>query len=490
MTFSNINNLPFRAKFTLVAGIFLLFGVFGAVLIAQKQQQIRSHASGDIAGDFPGDLVGDDFRVNGKVLGNIIGNRNQVSNGVTGGIYGGTNSIIGNVGGCINGDNNRISGSVAGGVVGTNNIVTGTKGTGDCPLPGSTTAAPTVIPPTDTPVPTLTDIPPTATIAPTISPTVTPTVIIKPDLIITGMQITLDDSNGSYVCSTGLGLKVTVKNQGVAPLPVSFTVKANNTQKIVDGGLNAGASVSVWIPDYVYSGSNTATVDPGNQIDESDETNNQLTQNVPVPTQPVSCLNPSPTSIPSPTSTPVPGSTILSLNLFLHGIGKAGDSANPGSGGNMNPVHPYRIVKVQVYDNNNQLVVEKDGTVYFANILNSTSGNFVGNVDLGSGIADGQYLIKVKSPQFLRTIVPGIQNITIGTINQMPQVALVNGDVNGDNAANILDYNLIIGCYSDLVPAISCTPENKLLTDLDDDGAVNQFDYNLFLRELTNRLGQ
>jgi hypothetical protein len=109
---------------------------------------------------------------------------------------------------------------------------------------------------------------------------------------------------------------------------------------------------------------------------------------------------------------------------------------------------------------------------------------------MGTSLSTGVYTVKVKSPQFLRTLVPGIQNITAGTSNQMPVTILVNGDINGDNTLNILDYNILMGCYSDFLPPASCTPANEELSDLDDDLFVNQFDYNLFLRELTNRDGQ
>jgi hypothetical protein len=55
---------------------------------------------------------------------------------------------------------------------------------------------------------------------------------------------------------------------------------------------------------------------------------------------------------------------------------------------------------------------------------------------------------------------------------------------------NILDYNILMGCYSDLSPAINCPAGEEKRADITDDGAVNQFDYNLFLRELINRGGQ
>jgi hypothetical protein len=54
---------------------------------------------------------------------------------------------------------------------------------------------------------------------------------------------------------------------------------------------------------------------------------------------------------------------------------------------------------------------------------------------------------------------------------------------------NILDYNILMNCYSDLLPPVNCDALKKGSADLTDDGQVNQYDYNLFLRELNNRGG-
>jgi hypothetical protein len=193
-----------------------------------------------------------------------------------------------------------------------------------------------------------------------------------------------------------------------------------------------------------------------------------------------------PTITPTPTETPGEGSTLVKVTLLLHGLGKGGDSVNPGSTGNMNPLHPQRSISVDVYDVQNQLVVTKPGLVTF----DATAGSFVGIINLGTGITTGAHTIRIKSDQYLRGIVSGIQTLTAGQTKTLPSVTLVTGDVNNDNAINIVDYNLIVGCYSDLLPPISCTQLNNLRTDLNDDGKVNQFDYNLFIRELTNLGGQ
>jgi hypothetical protein len=193
-----------------------------------------------------------------------------------------------------------------------------------------------------------------------------------------------------------------------------------------------------------------------------------------------------PTAVPQPTSTPAPGSTLIAVTVGLQGIGLAGDNANPGSQGNMNPLHPSRTITADVYDSQNQLVVSEQGTVIF----DKSSGMFKGTVNLGDNFVTGSYTVKIKTDQYLRSLVSGIQTITSGQTTTLPQVSLIAGDINGDNQINIVDYNILIGCYSDLLPAANCTDANKVLSDLDDDGYVNQFDYNLFLRELSNVGGQ
>jgi hypothetical protein len=218
-----------------------------------------------------------------------------------------------------------------------------------------------------------------------------------------------------------------------------------------------------------------------------------VTIGLPSPTTLIPTSFPTPTPTPvlptvtfAPTATPVPGATNLSLTLALHGVGKGGDSVNPASEGNLAPLHAQRQVSVDIYNNQNQLVVTKTGTINY----DTTSGQFSGVVSLGVSFQTGVYSVKVKTDKYLRTVVPGIQTINAGQTAYLPPVALVMGDINADNSINIVDYNILMGCYSDLLEATDCTPSNAILADLTDDGHVNQFDYNLFLRELSSREGQ
>ena len=194
-----------------------------------------------------------------------------------------------------------------------------------------------------------------------------------------------------------------------------------------------------------------------------------------------------PSAAPSATPTLAPNSTVLDFTLYMHGIGNSGDNVNPTEHtlSNKNPLHPSRILTVQVFNATNQMVKSTTGGISY----DSTKGYFTGKVDLGDAFSTGQYTVKVQTLSHLRRLIPGIQVITGQQVNAMPAATLIAGDVNGDNVLNIIDYNLIVNCYSDLLPAISCDESKKLLTDLNDDGAVNQFDYNLFLREITVQSG-
>jgi hypothetical protein len=224
--------------------------------------------------------------------------------------------------------------------------------------------------------------------------------------------------------------------------------------------------------------------------------------NTPVPTQPVTpteqatptpipspipTATPVPTEIPQPTPTLAPATTYLTFTAFLHGIGNSGDNANPNSStlSNKTPIRQQRNVMAYVYNDQNQLAASQAGIVSY----DPASGNYSGNINFANSLTDGYYTILFKEDTHLRRTVPGIIHIIPQQNNIMPAVTLTAGDINNDNIINILDYNIVIGCYSDLLPAVSCTADQKIISDLNDDGSVNQVDYNLFLREVTVQNG-
>ncbi len=185
----------------------------------------------------------------------------------------------------------------------------------------------------------------------------------------------------------------------------------------------------------------------------------------------------------------IPGHTYIALRVGMDAIGSAGDNVNPNpSSSNQNPQNKTRNLAVQIFNSNNSQVFAQVGSINY----NSTSGVFLGTIDLGANFASGNYIVKVKSDGHLRRIIPGIQNLSSGLTQpiQLPGVNLVAGDIDSNNALNIKDYNILLSCVTS--PFIANIDNKALcnsnanyvkLSDLEDNGVVNEFDYNLFLRE-------
>jgi hypothetical protein len=211
---------------------------------------------------------------------------------------------------------------------------------------------------------------------------------------------------------------------------------------------------------------------------------------------PTPSYTPSPTIPGQPTATPTQpqvtptptGSGIttgLRLSVKLHGLGKGGDNVNPDSLGNMTPLTLQRPITVQVLNGAGTVIYSKDGKLEYRAITGTFSET------MQTPLISGPYIVKIKTPKYLQNAFPGIITVTGGQTNDLPVIDLVAGDVNNDNILNISDYNLIRDCYSDLTLAIDCADETKKQSsDITDDGAVNQFDYNLFIRELSVRSGE
>ncbi|HSA84163.1 MAG TPA: dockerin type I domain-containing protein [Patescibacteria group bacterium] len=198
-------------------------------------------------------------------------------------------------------------------------------------------------------------------------------------------------------------------------------------------------------------------------------------------------LTDTPTSTISPIENPLEGNEFV-VTAFLHSIGNSGDNTNPTthSLSNKSPQTQPRPFTLSIYNGQNDLVATKTALLLYDN----TKGNFTGTISAETTLPEGDYIFKLKTESFLTKRIPGFTHTLPLTQVTLPTITLVAGDVNGDNLINILDYNSIMGCYSDFEPPANCNETMAKLTDLNDDGHVNQIDYNLFIREITVQLGE
>jgi hypothetical protein len=180
--------------------------------------------------------------------------------------------------------------------------------------------------------------------------------------------------------------------------------------------------------------------------------------------------------------------TRVKVTLGLDGIGSAGDYANTQANdkSNKNPKTRTRPLALQFYDEQNNLMFTKIGNVTY----DQQSGDFTGNISVGNDLAEGtKFFIKAKMDQYLLKNLPGFI-FKLNDQNTFVRNTLTTGDINGDNKLSVLDYNVLSDCYSDInTTPHACSDTNKKLSDLNDDGSVNQIDYNLFVRELPKGQG-
>ena len=203
-----------------------------------------------------------------------------------------------------------------------------------------------------------------------------------------------------------------------------------------------------------------------------------------ITTTPTETLTPDPSMTVSP-SPEDPGNlgnkeTRLAFTVFLHGIGKGGDNQNPGSVGNENPRSRNIPIVIDIL-RNSDLGIEKTQTIAFT--YDTSTGGYKAVKDF-KGLPEGRYRFRIKAKKYLETITLQAVQTRHDQKTDVPEVFLETGDINDDGHRNILDYNILSGCYSDLEPPDDCDAQRKLQADLTDDLEVNIPDYNLFLREL------
>ncbi|MCG3197577.1 MAG: hypothetical protein HUU16_15050 [Candidatus Omnitrophica bacterium] len=154
-------------------------------------------------------------------------------------------------------------------------------------------------------------------------PTPTPTCpCLLPDLIPVSMYIGLEPGHDCSDPVGRLGTYATVMNQG-EPIAGTFVIRVNGAEAVVQD-LADGQSTTSWVPAVAFPEAATMTVDVYNQIQEGNETNNELVDFLPIPAPPPTC-----TQTPTPLVTPTP--TPTSERGFL--IPVIGVSPNPVRGG-------------------------------------------------------------------------------------------------------------------------------------------------------------
>jgi hypothetical protein len=126
-----------------------------------------------------------------------------------------------------------------------------------------------------------------------------------PDLIISDIRIEWSGGNTCYSMGSVQGTRVSVRNVGDADAG-PFVLDRNGSQKLVEGGLQAGGSASFWfndVPPQIH-----AVVDYTSIVIESNEDNNTFDTIIP-------------TSMPPPPCTPTPTPTAENLpDLIISGV--------------------------------------------------------------------------------------------------------------------------------------------------------------------------
>jgi hypothetical protein len=216
--------------------------------------------------------------------------------------------------------------------------------------------------------------------------------------------------------------------------------------------------------------------------------------------------------------------TSLSFTIGVDAIGTTGDRANPdhfaevrdadgvvvGAGSTKNPVHQTRPVDITLVDTTtNAQIPIKGKSVSYDNVSTSpTYGKFLAKqIDLGDTPA-GTYKVYVTMTSHLTKLLSSTATIVAKQdtlLNDGKDAGdLVAGDIVGDsvdtlipnNHLTIEDYNVLLSCEDTYTydGHVTCQKNGKFpeLSDLDDNGSnattpvINEYDYNLFLREFAN----
>jgi hypothetical protein len=123
-----------------------------------------------------------------------------------------------------------------------------------------------------------------------------------PDLVVDSINVGMVDANGR--CLNGYYVQARILNQGNAPAEGVVAMEGSTGQQVTLSRLDAGESADIRIPAGSSKGAYLINVDPLNVIPESNETNNNLSFLLPIPTPFAGCATSSDSATPLPPTLP------------------------------------------------------------------------------------------------------------------------------------------------------------------------------------------
>lgn len=152
-----------------------------------------------------------------------------------------------------------------------------------------------------------------------------------PDLAVSNVHLAMQgspsDAGNCVAAYAPYEVRARIENRGLAPAVNIPIVELSTGYAVQIGELQAGQSMEVFLPASSPNGTYNVSVDPQNQILESDEGNNTVSYIAPTPTPPAICTPPATLLPESPTPVPAggSGSTAFSLAALRGGVYRSPD---------------------------------------------------------------------------------------------------------------------------------------------------------------------
>lgn len=193
----------------------------------------------------------------------------------------------------------------------------------------------------------------------------------------------------------------------------------------------------------------------------------------------------SPTGTPS--TTPLPANTtngLLSLTVALQGI--------------TNPQNKDKNITLCFYPSNTTTAgndttcTQTTKTIQTTAHFNEATKKYNISVASLSDLPNGNYALYVKTKRFLRKLIPQTIIVQGTTPIILPELPLINGDINEDNSIDTQDYSAYISCFGTKINSASCLFKNNI--DLNEDGTTDSLtdlrDYRILIQNITSQKGE